>query len=1335
MPNNQDNEYQEALRYPCSPTQHRFWVLDQLEPGDPSLNVAVRWQINGDLAADTLKQALHLMMMRHEVLRTHFALQSDQPEQVVQAHCDIDIPLVDLRSYTVEEAERKSAEIAAKEARTPFQLAVAPLIRASHILLPNERAIVLVTAHHIICDGWSVGLIAAEMGEICDALQHSREPNLEELSISYGDYSAWINEWLAGEELEEDQQYWEKQLQNAHYFELFSDKPRPLTWHNDSTIISTLLERNLSNKLEQLASSQGCTLYMVALATLFTLLHRYSGEHDIAIGTQVAGRGEVETEALIGLFINTLVLRSDLSGNPSYIELLGRIRSMVSDAFEHEYMPIEKLIELLKPKRDASRNPLFSINFIYQRSFVNNSQYEHFNLVDLPSQSAGALYDLNFFMVERPEGWRFSCEYNTSLFEQSTVERLVKHFEHLLHEITGNAQQAIAELSLLDSNELADYAQANHQTAIDYPSELTFGQLFTEQAKATPLSTAVICGEQRISYKALDDASTLLAENLIVRGWAPYERVGIFMHRSIDMVIALLAVLKSGSAYVPLDPRYPQDRLNHITADARMKGMLSTQDLAKTLSDIDVALWLVDQEVPTAISQPQKHEIKPEDTAYVIYTSGSTGLPKGVPIHHKALVNFLCSMRTAPGIEQTDTLLAVTTIAFDIAALEIYLPLLVGARVVLANEKQVVDGSRLNELIDQHQVSIMQATPVTWHMLLGNQWPKKRELKMLCGGESLPHGLALQLLDKGSELWNLYGPTETTIWSSLLRVHPEDTSVMLGGPIANTQFYLLDAYGQHVPIGSPGELYIGGDGVAQGYFERTELTHERFLPDPFSHQPGALMYRTGDLMRWRVDGNLDFLGRTDFQVKLRGYRIELGEIESVLLSDEQIKECVVVLGENQKQEAVLWAYLVAQDTDSNIENIEHAARHKLRSALPAYMHPSSITVLEHLPRTPNGKIDRKALPVPTVGTNSNETEEPLDEAQRYLASIWHTVLEYPDAITKSDNFFELGGHSINAARMLARIEQGIGRTISLAQLFQHPTLEELAELTRPKGLYEDDFRQVVRIQANGSKPPLIALHNTGTYFSVSKALGDDYPFISLQLFDPDYPPESLPTTLEDVASGYIKLILQAQPHGPYYILGWCVIGVLAFEVARQMRNAGHRVTVVVIDGWTPNYVRKMPFIKARITRSYYRALVVYGETKRALQGDFKFSEWVQKRLTIRRNKSRQRDLMKQHKEHINITDKQPKDLERYGQWLFAYLEDLVAKHEIQHYFGGIYLIRSEQEPTSYWLPWDLDWCSYTDNVEIAVATGDHWSMLRDQGAIDVANELKAILSAEPNDSL
>ena len=837
------------------------------------------------------------------------------------------------------------------------------------------------------------------------------------------------------------------------HFELLPDHARPPVQTANSNIVSVLLDRELTNRVAALAREHGCSLFMTALAALLVLLRRHSGEDDIAVGTQVAGRDHVEIENLVGLFINTLVLRTDLSGQPSFQELLARVRDGVSQAFEHRRMPIERVIDIVHPERDLSRNPLFSVNFIFQRSFIHDETYGGLRLIDMPSRSAGALYDLNFFMVERPNGWRASCEYNTDLFEEATVTALLRRFETVLSGIAVDPARPISAIPVMTEAERQTLLGEWNRTEAAYPANQTVVQLFEAQVASAPDAVAVVCGPRTMTYQELNAAADALAERLQAQGFAPGRRIGVLLERSADLVVALLAVLKSGSAYVPLDPAYPAARLIHVVKDGELAALVTRSGLHERVETPGLQLVMIDAAPAPLVnggSVPRGQPAGPDDIAYAIYTSGSTGLPKGVQIRHRSLVNLLWAMREKPGLQAGDTLLSVTTIAFDIAALEVFLPLIVGARLVIAREQETV-GAELLRVLRRSGATVMQATPVTWQLLLDAGWSGDPPLKMLCGGEALPRTLADRLLATGGELWNMYGPTETTIWSSALRVEPGTDPVPIGPPIANTQFYVADQEGTLVPPGAPGELLIGGDGVAAGYIGRPELTRERFITDPFRPDPAARLYRTGDLVRLRGSGNLEFLGRSDNQIKLRGFRIELGEIEATLLRHPDVTDAVAVIGSDPSGEAGIHAYVTI---NAPVPIPASMLRAWVGQSLPSYMVPSFVGFLPALPRTLNGKIDRRSLPAPNdedgseaSGSVSVEEAEPADDIQRRLVVIWRTLLGVHD-ITPASNFFELGGNSLLAAHLIARIETEFERRISLASLFQAATIGELAAVLR-----------------------------------------------------------------------------------------------------------------------------------------------------------------------------------------------------------------------------------------------------------------------------------------------
>ena len=1165
------------VRYPASLAQQRFWLLDKLEPRNPALNIAVRWRIEGDLPAELIEKAFAQIVERHETLRTSFIEIDGEPFQVVHPQVSLRVPSIDLTVRPVAEAFAECDRIARIEATTPFNLAVAPLISVTHVRVRPDIAIVLVTTHHAVCDGWSIGLLAREMGVVCAALQAGRRPDLPPLPLTYGDYAAWQRELVARGGLAPEIVYWSRALSGLEFFELPTDFPHKLMQGSAGAIQSQLLDRDLTDRLAMVARQNGCTLFMLAFAALVTLLHRYTGATDIAVGTQVAGRDQIETENLVGLFVNTLVLRADLTGEPNFTEVLGRVRGVIADALEHEAMPLEKVIEVLTPKRYPGHNAVFSVNFIYQRSFIENTDYETFKLVDLPSWSAGAMHDLNFFMVERPEGWRLSCEYNAGLYLQTSIERLLRHFVNILSAISADQTLPVASIPIVDASERHHLVIECNDTAAAYPRDLTLPHLLARQAAETPGAMAVVAGAQSLTYRDVEQRSDALARQLIRRGVGPNARVGVFVNRTADLVIAPLAILKAGNAYVPLDPTYPQGRLTQIIEQSGLSAIIAqSAAVPPPLRSVPILAIGSTSKPPTAANMPALPSIRPEDTAYVIFTSGSTGQPKGVQISHGALTNFLWAMRETPGFTAQDTVVAVTTICFDIAALEIFLPLTLGAKVVIASEEETRDGHLLLSLLRRAGARVLQATPATWELLLEAGWRGDPQLRMLCGGEAMPRHLADRLLDRSPELWNMYGPTETTIWSSAKRVTRGDGPILIGPPIANTQFYVVDRNGALAPHGGIGELMIGGDGVADGYWNMAAVTRERFPADRFRDVPGAKLYRTGDLVRMRQNGEFQYLGRTDHQIKLRGFRIELGEIEAVLLRHDAVRQAIAITGESASGETAIFAYVgLHSGVGTPREQIVEALRADVAAMLPTYMRPRDIIVLDAIPLLPNGKIDRKALASRGPGEQAERTRsQPLSDLESRIAQIWCEILGVK-SVDASADFFELGGHSLLAARLLARIEAVFGHRISMSALFESPGFTAFANLLRYPHRQNFDFRQVVRMGPRHAKRSVFAINNTGIFVTLSQRLNDDLSITALQLFDPSYQRDNLPATIEETAAQYVRLIQDTQPIGPYALMGWCNGGTLAFETARQLQEAGKVVSrVFLIDTWIPGHLNR-----------------------------------------------------------------------------------------------------------------------------------------------------------------
>jgi amino acid adenylation domain-containing protein len=1030
---------------PPSFAQQRLWFIEQLEPGTHTYNVGRGVRLRGRLDIGALRRSLNTIVERHEALRTSFNAVDGMPVQVFAPVLSLPLPVADLTGLPDEEREAQGQRLAEEEIRRPFDLTRAPLFRARVLRLGSDDHILVVTLHHIISDEWSLGVLFRELDVLYQGELSGVPAALPALPIQYADYAEWQREWLQGERLARQLKYWTERLRGAPpVLKLPTDRPRPPLQTFRGLRQNHLMPPALGRSLRELSRSTGSTLFMTALAAFQTLLARYSGQGDIVVGSPIAGRTRTETEGLIGFFVNTLALRTDLSGDPTFRELLGRVREGAFGAYEHQEVPFERLVEELRPERSLSHSALFQVLFTVQNSAAPSPRLAGLEVEPLRLERGIARFDLTLYLRDEADGMWALLEYNTDLLDAASAGRMLGHYQTLLEAIAAEPDQRISRLPLLTERE-------RHQALTEWnsaPAGDTSGTVLDRlesQAETTPDAVAVMFQADAITYRELHRRADRVARILRPRGVGPEVVVGICMERSVEMVVGLLGILKAGGAYLPLDPSYPAERLALMIADAGAPVVLTQQALAGKLPSSGAALLCLDAlDEHGAEGDRSRVEsgVTGDHQAYLIYTSGSTGRPKGVQITHGALANLLDSMREMTGLGPNDTLLAVTRLSFDIATLELLLPLMVGARLVIAPREAAMDGRMLATELERTGATTLQATPTTWGMLIESGWAGVAGLKALSGGEPLPAGLARELLARGLTLWNLYGPTETTIYSTGDRV-PAGESPVIGRPIAATRTHLLDSQLNLVPVGVPGELYIAGAGLARGYLKRPELTADRFFPDPFAVTPGSRIYRTGDLMRRRPDGGLEFLGRTDDQVKLRGFRIELGEIGATLARHPAVSQVVVLAREDAPGEKRLIAYVVpaAGATPSAGELRDH-----LQHTLPDYMVPAAFVLLSGLPQTPNGKLDRAALPVP-----DRERPEPMSTfapprtaVEEVLAGIWSEVLGL-DQVGIHDDFFALGGHSLLATRIVARIATTLGVELPLRMIFEAPTVAGQAE--------------------------------------------------------------------------------------------------------------------------------------------------------------------------------------------------------------------------------------------------------------------------------------------------
>lgn len=1058
---------QEAYVFPTSFAQQRLWFVDQLDPNSSLYNILETVGISGPLNVSILHRAIEEIVARHEALRTTFTSVNGSPMQVIVPTGELALPVVDLTGLSEAEREEKALQLAREEAEQPFDLVRGPLLRTKLLRLAEEQHVMLLVTHHIVFDGWSTGVFFRELAVLYEVFSVGKPSPLPGLPIQYADYAVWQREQLTGEAYAKQLAYWKEQLKGAPaVLHLPADRPRPAAQSFRGAHQYMPLPKDLAESLGALAQREGVTLFMLLLAAFQTLLARYTAQDEIMVGSASAGRSQLATENLIGCFINTLVLRTDVSGDPSFRELLRRVREVTLEAYAHQDVPFEKLVEELQPERSLSYSPLFQVLFMLQNAprQALEPAGQTLTLNALTVDNGTSKFDLKLEIVGKADGLSCLCEYSTALFDASTIRQMMGHLEVLLASVVANPDERISRLPLLTAAERHQLLVAWNNTQSDIPRDKCIHELFEAQVEQTPETVAVVFEDKQVTYSELNRRANQLAHRLRALGVRPEVRVGILIERSLEMVVGLLGILKAGGTYVPLDPSYPKERVAFMLEDAAVAVLVTQAGLVESIQAHHTQVVRLDADWKAIAEESTENPasgVTPENLAYVIYTSGSTGRPKGVQIAHNAVVNFLTAVRRQPGLTAQDVLLAITTLSFDIAGLELYLPLSVGARVVVASRDVATDGTRLQELLAG--VTVMQATPATWRLLLEAGWQGSPQLKILCGGEALSRELADKLLDRSASVWNMYGPTETTIWSTISKVEPEKGPVPIGRPLANTHIYILDQQLQPVPRGVSGELYIGGDGLARGYLNRPELTAERFIPNPFSSEPGARLYKTGDLTRYLPDGSIEYLGRLDHQVKIRGFRIELGEVEAVISEHPAVQTCVVLAREDVPSEKRLVAYLVAaqQGPPPSVSEL----RGYLKERLPDYMVPSVFVVLEKLPLTPNGKVDRRALPAPDAARPELGAAyvSPRSAVEEVIASIWAEALGI-EKVGVADNFFELGGHSLLATQVVSRIEEAFAVEVSLRSLFESPTVAALVEsMTATNEMPEEDLNKIARV--------------------------------------------------------------------------------------------------------------------------------------------------------------------------------------------------------------------------------------------------------------------------------
>ena len=1068
--------------------QQRLWFLDQLSPGNLFYNIPVAVQLVGALDINALESSLNEIVRRHAALRTTFKAKGGIPVQVISDDAYIDLPMDDLSSLSQEEQEVEVRRRVVEEAQKPFDLTTGPVMRVRLLQLGNKKSksitqyVFVLVMHHIVSDGWSMGVFIDEIATLYSVYLDGKTSPLKDLQVQYYDFSAWQRDWLQGEVLEKQLAYWREQLSDQpKILNLPTDHPRPAVQTSVGDVEPFSLPVGLTEKIKEISRKEDVTLFMTLLSVFQVLLYRYSGQDDVSVGTAIAGRNLTDTEALIGFFVNTLVMRTDLSGRPTFKELLQRVRDVTLGAFAHQDLPFEVLVEELHPERDMSHTPLFQVAFALQNaptadtgasaadpsspvndiSGANGDQQMILQLPDLKFtmlnvNSGTSKFDLTLSMAEGEEGLLGALEYNLDLFEPETIMRMIGHFQMLLEGIVDNPETPIATLPMLTDDERWQVVKGWNGTELETPIHQSAHERFESHVMERPEAIAVSFEDQVLTYDALNRKANQLAHYLQSKGVKTEDLVGISTHRSLEMVVGILGVLKAGGAYLPIDPTYPADRVEFMMADSGISVLLTQEDLV----DILPVQRLEKQPLVLRLDSDWENEIggfpetsakssgTSENLAYVIYTSGSTGLPKGTMLRHNGVSNLAEAQRIAFDISEGSRILQFSPLSFDASVWETFMALANGGTLCLARQEVLASGIDLAHMMGDEVVSTVTLPPSVLRVLQQDELPELGTV--IAAGEACTPDL-VEMWAPGRKFFNAYGPTETTVCASMYLCDKDDqVAPPIGRPIANTKLYILDEHIQPVPISVPGELHVSGINVARGYLRRPEMSASKFIPDPFNDEPGAVMYKTGDLVRYRYDGNIDFLGRIDQQVKVRGFRIELGEIEAALNEAPDVQEGVVIVRDNIPGDTRLIAYAVpageldgAHDGGLNIGEI----RQFLRKTLPEYMMPSMFISMEALPISPSGKVDKKSLPAPDIDRHILESpyEAPRNELETELVLISEELLGV-EKVGVYDNFFELGGHSLLATQFVSRVQENLGVELELRHLFETPTVAEIAEV-------------------------------------------------------------------------------------------------------------------------------------------------------------------------------------------------------------------------------------------------------------------------------------------------
>ena len=1306
-------------------SQESLWFLQQLDPENTAYNTNFLVKFTGGIDLSPFERALNELVRRHEPLRTVYPNQGGRPVQIIQPFEPFSLPFMDFSGLSGDEQQKAIRGFASEHGDRPFNLQRGPVVRFALLHISKSEDYLFFCVHHIGFDGWSREIYFSELIQYYDAFRSGKNAQLPELPVQYSDYASWQRKWLSGETLDAYIDHWKNILSvDPPVLELPSDRPRPVIQSYRGAKYYFRLPRGLSSQIKDFCQKERLTTFHMLLAAYAVMLMRYSGQEDIILGCPFANRSRAEVDGLVGLFVNTLPIRLNLQGNPIVRDFLDQVRATMLDAFTWQAAPFEALVSEISPTRDLSRSPVFQVMINLKNVPKRQVSIEGLEMESILRENAPSPFDLSLeFDVENDGSLEASIQYNVDLYDENSIIHMVAHYQNLLGEMLMKVDKPMAGLEMLTPSERQRVLIDWNDLQADFP-QVCIHDLISEQAAKNGNALAVTCNGNSLTYGELEKKSNQLAHYLRANGVGVEARVGIYMPRSEKIVVALLAVLKAGAAYVPLDLTYPNERIGYMVEDSQPAAIITLSNLSDQLPEQVRKIYLdTESDSISDCEEGRLDSITNNDSlAYIIYTSGSTGRPKGSMNIHRGIVNYLTFMKQKFHFSSADHIIQLTSFSFDVSVFELFGSLSYGGSVFLMDDTQMRDPDFINTAVIDHQATFISCVPTMLRALcecaLDGERKENHLRLILPAGEVLREAdvvLARKAFGDSVKLVNEYGPTECSIIHTTYVVPVEIPNgsqiVPIGKPIDNDRSYILDNYLHPVPPGAKGELFIGGAGVGRGYWNQPELTAERFLPDPF--WPGGRIYRTGDIVKQLPDGTICYLGRSDDQVKIRGYRVELGEIEEVVNQFKGVKEAAVVLWQNKGKET-LAAYITI--LEGSREPVLHDLKSSLADRLPFYMLPASITILKEMPLTPARKIDRHALPRPEIGVVGDHYVAPRSETEVRLVSIWQEILEI-DRIGIKDNFFELGGHSLLAVRLFTRIQEEFGKSLPLLLLFKDGTVEALAVAL----CLEEDSRKeevCIPIQVEGSRPPFFCISPTVidvvTYRDLSCAIGPDQPFYAL--YAPRHTEKPAAIGIDPVDS-FLNAVRDIQPSGPYYLGGYSRGGPLALSLAIRLQELGEKVELVaLLDSFAPNYPERLPWVSPGLLNF----LLVMRRVQTYL---WKF--WI---------------LDRQGKRHLLLSGERPFQ-SRMKEWTKQRQKELhkavkirstqtstMDAHQYRDFSGKVVLLRAKQRlPGVRWDP-TMGWGGYLKSPpEVQVVPGEHESILFGPRIAKVAGILKNLL--------